>query len=223
MVTNGYWHARTEWFRNYPWLSWARMPGDVVFMAGSAPLVWLTFKVALRTRKTPTPVDQTGTTLEASLYTETVPAGATLRGLRRGARTDCDPGVSSMLPNLTAWGFEVDLGLVLLLAYLLVLWAGGWGLEYLARAHFHRAQRYAHNGFAFDVELDRYECPQGELLTLTPSTTVISWPFTRRRPRRAMRAYSSRSARRTTRAGTSTARWRSSMRWTWADFTVGSL
>ena len=71
-----------------------------------------------------------------------------------------------MLPQLTAWGFTIDLGLVLLLAYLLVLWAGGWALEVLARAHFHRAQRYAHNGFAFDAELDRYECPQGELLTL---------------------------------------------------------
>src|SRR4051794_20673216 len=71
-----------------------------------------------------------------------------------------------MLPNVTAWGLTLDLGLVLLLAYLLVLWAGGWALEVLARAHFHRAQRYAHNGFAFDVELDRYECPQGELLTL---------------------------------------------------------
>src|SRR3954469_24154820 len=71
-----------------------------------------------------------------------------------------------MLPTLTAWGLAIDLGLVLLLAYLLVLWAGGWALEVLARAHFHRAQRYAHNGFVFDVELDRYECPQGELLTL---------------------------------------------------------
>ncbi len=28
------------------------------------------------------------------------------------------------------------------------------------------AQRYAHVGFAYDAELDRYECPQGELLTL---------------------------------------------------------
>jgi nitric oxide reductase large subunit len=32
VVANGYRHARTEWFRNHPWLSWARMPGDVVFM-----------------------------------------------------------------------------------------------------------------------------------------------------------------------------------------------
>jgi len=71
-----------------------------------------------------------------------------------------------MLPTLTVWGVAFDLGLVLLLAYVLVLWAGGWALEFLARAHFQRASRYAHNGFAYDTELDRYECPQGELLTL---------------------------------------------------------
>src|SRR4051794_7674944 len=71
-----------------------------------------------------------------------------------------------MLPTLNAWGLAIDLGLALLLAYVLVLWVGGWTLEVLARAHFHRAQRYAHDGFAFDAELDRYECPQGELLTL---------------------------------------------------------
>ena len=71
-----------------------------------------------------------------------------------------------MLPTLIVWGIALDLGLVLLLAYVVVLWAGGWVLELLARAHFHRAQRYAHHGFAYDVELDRYECPQGELLTL---------------------------------------------------------
>jgi hypothetical protein len=79
VVTNGYWHARTEWFRNYPWLSWARMPGDVVFMLGSAPLVWLTFKVALRTRKTSAQVDAMGTALEATLFTEITPAATTAR------------------------------------------------------------------------------------------------------------------------------------------------
>jgi hypothetical protein len=59
-----------------------------------------------------------------------------------------------MLPTLTIWGIALDLGLVLLLAYVFVLWAGGWSLEFLARAHFHRAQRYAHNGFEYDTELD---------------------------------------------------------------------
>jgi hypothetical protein len=56
------------------------MPGDVVFMAGSAPLLWLTLKVALRTRRTAAPVDQTGAPLVATLYTEITPAGAAARG-----------------------------------------------------------------------------------------------------------------------------------------------
>jgi hypothetical protein len=71
-----------------------------------------------------------------------------------------------MLPTVTAWGLPLDLGLVLLLGYVVILWVGGWALEFLARAHFHRAQRFAHAGFTYDTELDRYECPQGELLTL---------------------------------------------------------
>ena len=71
-----------------------------------------------------------------------------------------------MLPTLHAGGMSLGLEQVLLLAYLVILWTGGWVLEFLARAHFHRAQRYAHQGFSYDAELDRYECPQGELLTL---------------------------------------------------------
>ena len=71
-----------------------------------------------------------------------------------------------MLPTLNAWGLALDLELALLLGYVVMLWVGGWALEFLARAHFHRAQRYAHTGFNYDAELDRYECPQGELLTL---------------------------------------------------------
>ncbi len=67
---------------------------------------------------------------------------------------------------LTPWGGTVDLIQVLLLAYLVCLWVGGWILEALARAHFHRARRFAHGGFTYDEGLDRYECPQGELLTL---------------------------------------------------------
>jgi hypothetical protein len=39
-------------------------------------------------------------------------------------------------------------------------------LEFLARAHYHRAARYAHHGFSYDAELDGYECSQGKLLTL---------------------------------------------------------
>jgi nitric oxide reductase subunit B len=75
VVSNGYWHARSEWFRNYPWLSWARMPGDVVFMAGSAPLVWLTLKVALRTRRSPEASEATAQEPRAVLFTEVSHAG----------------------------------------------------------------------------------------------------------------------------------------------------
>jgi hypothetical protein len=71
-----------------------------------------------------------------------------------------------MLPILNAQGLPLDLGLVLLLGYVVILWVGGWVLEFLARAHFRRAWRYAHAGFTYDTELDRYECPQGEWLTL---------------------------------------------------------
>jgi hypothetical protein len=71
-----------------------------------------------------------------------------------------------MLPTITVRGVTLDLGLLLLLAYLLILWLGGGALEVLARSHFHRAQGHANAGFSYDVELDRYECPQGELLTL---------------------------------------------------------
>lgn len=71
-----------------------------------------------------------------------------------------------MLPTLKAGGMTIDLVQVLLLAYIIALWTGGWALEFLARAHFRRAARHGHRGFSYDAELDRYECPQGELLTL---------------------------------------------------------
>src|SRR5262245_56450308 len=73
-----------------------------------------------------------------------------------------------MLPTVTVWGLALDLGLVLLLAYVFVLWVGGWALEFLARALFHRAQGYANNGFAYNTELDRYVSPKrGRLKLLT--------------------------------------------------------
>lgn len=77
VVTNGYWHARSEWFRNYPWLSWARLPGDVVFMTGSFVILWHSLKVAARTRLSPVPRDSEGSSLQATLFTEVHPvAGA---------------------------------------------------------------------------------------------------------------------------------------------------
>ncbi|MFO0906902.1 MAG: hypothetical protein U0794_00830 [Isosphaeraceae bacterium] len=71
-----------------------------------------------------------------------------------------------MLPTLHVGGTSLGLAQGLLLLYVVVLWAGGWLLELLARVHFHRAERYAHAGFSYDAAVDRYECPQGEFLTL---------------------------------------------------------
>ena len=165
VVTNGYWHARTEWFQNYPWLSWARMPGDVVFIAGSAPLVWLTLKVAMRTRKTQAPVERTGRS-GRPLCTPRSPRPRQPHATEPGAAAPIAWGAFVDVTYCHRLGHTLDLGLVLLLAYVLVLWLSGWLLEFLARAHYHRAQRDAHTAFAYDAELDRYECPQGELLTL---------------------------------------------------------
>jgi nitric oxide reductase subunit B len=76
VVTHGYWHARSEWFRNYPWLSWARLPGDVIFMTGSFALAWQALIVAIRPRREPALRDDAEPTGEAALFTEVVPAGA---------------------------------------------------------------------------------------------------------------------------------------------------
>jgi hypothetical protein len=71
-----------------------------------------------------------------------------------------------MLPTLSVRGITLDLTLALLLGYVVALWFGGWVLELLAKEHFRRAQRFAHNNFVFDRERDHFKCPQGELLRL---------------------------------------------------------
>lgn len=70
------------------------------------------------------------------------------------------------MPPLAGWARSIDVPLVLLLGYVAALWVGGWALEFAARAHFRKARGHAHQGFDYDPLHDRYECPQGELLTL---------------------------------------------------------
>jgi nitric oxide reductase subunit B len=70
VVSNGYWHARSlEFFEKHAYIEWLRLPGDVVFIAGVLPLVYLTAKSVFR----PAPVRvATGERLGASqspLYT----------------------------------------------------------------------------------------------------------------------------------------------------------
>jgi nitric oxide reductase subunit B len=55
-VANGYWHARSiEFFRAHALLEWLRLPGDVLFIAGVVPVVYLTGKAVFRRRPMPEP------------------------------------------------------------------------------------------------------------------------------------------------------------------------
>ena len=59
-----------------------------------------------------------------------------------------------------------DLEVWLFLTYALVVLIGAKLTEVLARVHFERARRYGEHGFQYDAEMDHYDCPQGERLTL---------------------------------------------------------
>jgi nitric oxide reductase subunit B len=53
-VANGYWHARSlEFFNDHAMIEWLRLPGDVLFIAGVAPLVYLTGRAVFRPLRRP--------------------------------------------------------------------------------------------------------------------------------------------------------------------------
>jgi nitric oxide reductase subunit B len=71
-VANGYWHARSiEFFRGHAFIEWLRLPGDVLFIAGVVPIVYLTARAVWRPR--PTPFAET-LSLESPLFREVLPA-----------------------------------------------------------------------------------------------------------------------------------------------------
>jgi nitric oxide reductase subunit B len=73
-VANGYWHARSiDFFRDHTLIEWLRLPGDVVFIAGVVPVVYLT-ALALR-RPRPAPVAEAADTssVESPLFREVLP------------------------------------------------------------------------------------------------------------------------------------------------------
>ena len=70
-VANGYWHARSlEFFEGHTLIEWLRLPGDVLFIAGVVPLVYLTAKGVLRPSPNRAPTDPDGTAREGPLVTE---------------------------------------------------------------------------------------------------------------------------------------------------------
>jgi nitric oxide reductase subunit B len=70
-VANGYWHARSiEFFRGHTLIEWLRLPGDILFIAGVIPIVYLTAKAVWRPR--PAPVAE-ALSLESPLFREVLP------------------------------------------------------------------------------------------------------------------------------------------------------
>lgn len=75
-VANGYWHARSlEFFDRHAFIEWLRLPGDLLFIAGVVPLVYLTARALLRPAEQQAPADETGSALQSPLFTEVAPSG----------------------------------------------------------------------------------------------------------------------------------------------------
>jgi nitric oxide reductase subunit B len=73
-VANGYWHARSlDFFEKHAYVEWLRLPGDVLFIAGVVPLVYLTGRAVLRPARPPEQSAAPGVPLESPLFTEVTP------------------------------------------------------------------------------------------------------------------------------------------------------
>jgi nitric oxide reductase subunit B len=73
-VANGYWHSRSiEFFTSHALMEWVRLPGDLVFIAGVAPLVYLTLRAVIRPVRLRAAAIESGTSLESPLFTDVSP------------------------------------------------------------------------------------------------------------------------------------------------------
>ena len=76
-VANGYWHARSiEFFNDHAMIEWLRLPGDVLFIAGVVPLVYLTGRAVLRPARPAAPAAAPEAAVESPLFTEVSPGPA---------------------------------------------------------------------------------------------------------------------------------------------------
>jgi nitric oxide reductase subunit B len=75
VVTHGYWHARSEFSARHRSLEWMRLPGDLVFVSGTLPLLWVAARAAVRPRASAAPADEAGVAVEAPLFTLVQPGG----------------------------------------------------------------------------------------------------------------------------------------------------
>jgi nitric oxide reductase subunit B len=73
-VQNGYWHARSiQFFRDHTLIEWLRLPGDVLFIAGVLPIVYLTIRTAFRPRPASGPAAVSDEHVESPLFREVMP------------------------------------------------------------------------------------------------------------------------------------------------------
>lgn len=75
VVTHGYWHARSEFSGRHQFMEWMRMPGDIVFVAGTFPLLWLAARAVFRPRSAVTLALEPESGTEAGALTLVRPAG----------------------------------------------------------------------------------------------------------------------------------------------------
>jgi nitric oxide reductase subunit B len=60
VVTNGYWHARSEFAGHHNFLEWMRLPGDVIFVSARSRCSGWRRRAAFRPRPATAPRDETG-------------------------------------------------------------------------------------------------------------------------------------------------------------------
>lgn len=73
-VANGYWHARSlEFFNNHTLIEWLRLPGDVLFIAGVMPLVYLTGRAVFQPVRRNSPEADSNLSQVTPLFTEVLP------------------------------------------------------------------------------------------------------------------------------------------------------
>ena len=138
-MANGYWHARSiEFFRDHALIEWLRLPGDVLFIAGVVPLVYLTVRAVLRPRPMPAPDRPACESVESPLFREVA--------ARTGSRGRPPAGGHAMNAGDVLLSLPADLEVWLLLGYAIVVLAGARLTESLARVHFERARRLRRAG-----------------------------------------------------------------------------
>ena len=75
-----------EFFVQHAYIEWLRLPGDVLFIAGVMPLIYLTGKAVLRPLSLRAPTDPSGTSFDGLLFAEAARDNSAPEQSPRGAR-----------------------------------------------------------------------------------------------------------------------------------------